>query len=143
LGGGGGSEKGIALIGPHPTNLRKCLTPSMPSVQARGSYSFRKRPLRRGCCEHSFFRKPKHLISFLGIVRAASLPVSLLIPALRGLFQRKVQAGACTQMGHEITRGWATPLLDRLRNLIAVPSSAGGNSYFEAHSLFKQNRVQS
>ena len=33
--------------------------------------------------------------------------------------------------GHAIARGWATLLLDRLRDFVVVPSSAGGNSYFE------------
>ena len=35
---------------------------------------------------------------------------------------------------HVNTRGWATLLLDRLRDFVAVPSSAGGNSSFELHS---------
>ena len=35
-----------------------------------------------------------------------------------------------------IARGWATLLLDRLRNFVVVPSSAGGmgDSSFELHS---------
>ena len=35
--------------------------------------------------------------------------------------------------GHAIARGWATLLLDRLRDFVVVPSSAGGNSSFERH----------
>jgi hypothetical protein len=33
--------------------------------------------------------------------------------------------------GRAIARGWATLLLDRLRDFVVVPSSAGGNSSFE------------
>ena len=35
---------------------------------------------------------------------------------------------------HAIARGWATLLLDRLRDFVVAPSSAGGNSSFELHS---------
>ena len=44
---------------------------------------------------------------------------------------------------HVNTRGWATLLLDRLRDFVAVPSSAGGNSSFELHSQSTEERATS
>ena len=43
--------------------------------------------------------------------------------------------------GHAIARGWATLLLDRLRDFVVVPSSAGGNSSFELHSQGMEERA--
>jgi len=40
-----------------------------------------------------------------------------------------------------IARGWATLLLDRLRNFVVVPSSAGGKSSFELHSQSMEERA--
>ena len=40
-----------------------------------------------------------------------------------------------------IARGWATLLLDRLRDFVVVPSSAGGNSSFELHSQSMEERA--
>jgi len=48
----------------------------------------------------------------------------------KALFRQKL-ARKC---GHAIARGWATLLLDRLRDFAVVPSSAGGYSSFELHS---------
>ena len=45
----------------------------------------------------------------------------------KALFRQKL----ARKWGHEIARGWATRLLDRLRDFVVVPSSAGGNSSFE------------
>jgi len=49
----------------------------------------------------------------------------------KALFRQKL----ARKWGHEIPRGWASLLLDRLRDFVVVPSSAGGNSSFELHSL--------
>ena len=44
--------------------------------------------------------------------------------------------------GHAIAQGWATVLLDRLRDFVVVPSSAGGNSSsFELHSQSMEERA--
>ena len=43
--------------------------------------------------------------------------------------------------GHEIARRWATLFLDRLRDFVVVPSSAGGNSSFELHSQSMEERA--
>ena len=40
-----------------------------------------------------------------------------------------------------IARGWATLLLDRLRDFVVVPSSAGGNSSFELNSQSMEERA--
>ena len=48
----------------------------------------------------------------------------------KALFRQKL----ARKWGHAIARGWATLLLDRLRDFVVVPSSAGGNSSFELHS---------
>ena len=48
----------------------------------------------------------------------------------KALFRQKL----ARKWGHAIARGWATLLLDRLRDFVVVPSSAGGNSSFEQHS---------
>ena len=40
-----------------------------------------------------------------------------------------------------VARGWATLLLDRLRDFVVVPSSAGGNSSFERHSQSMEERA--
>jgi len=48
----------------------------------------------------------------------------------KALFRLKL----ARKWGHAIARGWATLLLDRLRDFVVVPSSAGGNSSFELHS---------
>jgi hypothetical protein len=42
---------------------------------------------------------------------------------------------------HAIARGWATLLLDRLRDFVVVPSSARGNISFELHSQSTEERV--
>jgi len=49
----------------------------------------------------------------------------------KALFRQKLTR----KWGHAISRGWATLLLDRLRDFVSVPSSAGRNSSFELHSL--------
>ena len=46
-----------------------------------------------------------------------------------------------TTLGHAIARGWAALLLDRLRDFVVVPSSAGGNSSFELHSQSMEERA--
>ena len=51
----------------------------------------------------------------------------------KALFRQKL----ARKWGHAIARGWATLLLDRLRDFVVVPSSAGGNSSFELHSEHK------
>ena len=43
--------------------------------------------------------------------------------------------------GHAIAQGWATLLLDRLRDFAVVPSSAGGDSSFELHSQSMEERA--
>jgi hypothetical protein len=43
--------------------------------------------------------------------------------------------------GHAIARGWATLLLDCLKDFVVVPSSAGGNSSFERHSQSMEERA--
>ena len=43
--------------------------------------------------------------------------------------------------GHAIARGWATLLLDRLRDFVVVPSSAGGYSSFELYSQSTEVRA--
>ena len=48
----------------------------------------------------------------------------------KALFRKKL----ARKWGHAIARGWATLLLDRLRDFVVVPFSAGGNSSFELHS---------
>ena len=48
----------------------------------------------------------------------------------KALFRQKLTR----KLGHAVARRWATLLLDRLRDFVVVPSSAGGNSYFELHS---------
>ena len=45
--------------------------------------------------------------------------------------------------GYAIARGWATLLLDRLRDFVVVPSSAGGNSSFELHCRSTEERATS
>jgi len=45
----------------------------------------------------------------------------------KALFRQKL----ARKWGHAIARGWASLLLDRLRDFVVVPSSAGGNSSFE------------
>ena len=42
---------------------------------------------------------------------------------------------------HAVAREWATLLLDRLRDFVVVPSSAGGNSSFERHSQSMEERA--
>ena len=42
---------------------------------------------------------------------------------------------------HAIARGWATLLLDRLRDFVVVPSSTGGNSSRELHSQSTDDRA--
>jgi len=53
------------------------------------------------------------------------------------LFRQKL----ARKWGHAIARGWATLLLDRLRDFVVVPSSAGGNSSFELHSQSMEERA--
>ena len=53
----------------------------------------------------------------------------------------------CVKVANGVTqllgdgRGWATLLLDRLREFVVVPSSAGGNSSFELHSQSMEERA--
>jgi hypothetical protein len=55
----------------------------------------------------------------------------------KALFRQKL----ARKWGHAIARGWATLLLDRLRDFVVVPSSAGGNSSFELHSQSMEERA--
>jgi len=55
----------------------------------------------------------------------------------KALFRQKL----ARKWGHEIARGWATRLLDRLRDFVVVPSSAGGNSSLELHSRSMEERA--
>jgi len=55
----------------------------------------------------------------------------------KALFRQKL----ARKWGHAIARGWATLLLDRLRDFVVVPSSAGGNSSFERHSQSMEERA--
>jgi hypothetical protein len=50
--------------------------------------------------------------------------------AIHKLFgsHRFVQTELARKWGHIIARGWVALLLDRLRDFVVVPSSAGGNS---------------
>ena len=41
----------------------------------------------------------------------------------------------------ENARGWATLLLDRLRDFVVVPYSMGGNSSFELHTQSTEERA--
>jgi hypothetical protein len=43
----------------------------------------------------------------------------------KALFRQKL----ARKWSHAIARGWATLLLDRLRDFVVVPSSAGGNFF--------------
>ena len=54
-----------------------------------------------------------------------------------GFLQQKL----ARKWGHAIARGWATLLLDRLRDFVVVPSSAGGNSSLELHSRSMEERA--
>ena len=54
----------------------------------------------------------------------------------KALFRQKL----ARKWGHAISRGWATLLLDRLKDFVIVPSSAGGNSPFELHSQSMEER---
>ena len=58
------------------------------------------------------------------------------ISEAEALFRKKL----ARKWGHAIARGWATLLLDRLRDFVVVPSSAGGNSSFELHSQSMEER---
>ena len=55
----------------------------------------------------------------------------------KALFRQKL----ARKWGHAIVRGWATLLLDRLRDFVLVPSSASGNSSFERHSKSMEERA--
>ena len=55
----------------------------------------------------------------------------------KAFFRQKLARG----WGHAIARGWATLLLDRLRDIVVVPSSAGGKSSFELHSQSMEERA--
>ena len=60
------------------------------------------------------------------------------ISEAKALFRQKL----ARKWGHAIARGWATLLLDRLRDFVVVPSSAGGNSSsFELHSQSMEERA--
>ena len=54
----------------------------------------------------------------------------------KALFRKKL----ARKWGHAFARGWATLLLDRLKDFVIVPSSAGGNSPFELHSQSMEER---
>ena len=43
--------------------------------------------------------------------------------------------GTVVKWSHAIAWGWATLLLDRLRNFVVVPSFTCGSSSFEKHSM--------
>jgi len=60
-----------------------------------------------------------------------------LLRALR--VQLKIRVSC--KWGHAIARGWATLLLDRLRDFVLFPSSAGGNSSLELHSQSMEERA--
>jgi len=55
----------------------------------------------------------------------------------KALFRQKL----ARKWGHAIARKWVTLLLDRLRNFVVVPSSAGGKSSFELHSQSMEERA--
>ena len=57
----------------------------------------------------------------------------------KALFRQKL----ARKWGHAIARKWVTLLLDRLRNFVVVPSSAGGmgDSSFELHSQSMEERA--
>jgi hypothetical protein len=55
----------------------------------------------------------------------------------KALFRQKL----ARKWVYAIARGWATLLLDRLRDFVVVPSSAGGNSSFERHSQSMEERA--
>ena len=55
--------------------------------------------------------------------------------------KQKIRQKLEGKWGHAIARGWATLLLDRLRDFVVVPSSAGGNSSFELHSQSMEERA--
>jgi len=55
----------------------------------------------------------------------------------KALFRQKL----ARRWGDAIARGWATLLLDRLRDFVVVPSSAGGKSSFELHSQSTEERA--
>ena len=55
----------------------------------------------------------------------------------KALFRQKL----VRKWGDAIARGWATLLLDRLRDFVVVPSSAGGNFSFELHSQSMEERA--
>ena len=55
----------------------------------------------------------------------------------KALFRQKL----ARKWGHAIARGWEALLLDRLRDFVVVPSSAGGNSSFELHSQSMEERA--
>ena len=55
----------------------------------------------------------------------------------KALFRQKL----ARKWGHAIARGWATLLLDRLRDFVVVHSSAGGNSSFELHTQSMEERA--
>ena len=59
------------------------------------------------------------------------------ISEAEALFRKKL----ARKWGHAIARGWASLLLDRLRDFVVVPSSAGGNSSFELHSQSTEERA--
>jgi hypothetical protein len=56
---------------------------------------------------------------------------------LKALFRQKL----ARKRGHAIARGWATLFLDRLRDFVIVPYSAGGYSSFELHSQSTEGRA--
>ena len=45
-------------------------------------------------------------------------------PEAKAMFKQKL----ARKWGHTIARGWATLILDRLRDFVVAPSSVGGNS---------------
>ena len=55
----------------------------------------------------------------------------------KALFRQKL----ARRWGDAIARGWATLLMDRLRDFVVVPSSAGGKSSFELHSQSTEERA--
>ena len=62
--------------------------------------------------------------------------IGLFTPKI-ALFRQKL----ARKWGHAIAWGWATLLLNCLRDFVVVPSTAGGNSSFDLHSQSTEERA--
>jgi len=61
------------------------------------------------------------------MTRKHTAPYNMGFSEAKALFRQK----PVRKWGHASARGWATLLLDRLKDFAVVPSSTGGNSSFE------------